>query len=254
MAIFKQFVYAKQGTEYDFWNGLFDIITGLDEGIRIEDANGNLTTVDAQLEDRTSASQATFYCNFGNGVIYRLGRAYSNNASTDQVFIRDNLGSLAGAWWNGRYMIDDVATRSVFVAYIKSENFVWFGISAFNSNISGINRAATRLKVNGNVYAKSTQNNIPVPTPSNVPNNDTFIGENSSVVFAPFFNFAEEAGKISYINKAVFVNGGARQFETEEIKTCSNVPLWSSIALPDGKNYLAIGTNAMIELDAEEEE
>lgn len=252
MGIFRQFVYAKNGTELEFWQGLLDIITSLDDGIRIEDANGDLTTVEAQLEDRTSASQATFYCNFGNGVIYRLGRAYSNNNRSDQVFIWDNLGSRTGAWWNGNYMIDDVATRSVFVAYIKSDNFVWFGISAWNSNISGIYRSATRLTIDGNVYAKSTQNNIPIPSPSNNANNDTFVGENSSGIFAPFFTFADTAGNISYINKAIFINGGVKQFETEDIKTCSNVSLWSTIALPDGRNFLAVGNNAMVELDTEE--
>lgn len=29
----------------------------------------------------------------------------------------------------------------------------------------------------------------------------------------------------------------------------SKVPQWSSIALPNGKNYLAIGTNALVEVE-----
>lgn len=244
MGIFRQFVYSKQGTELEFWQGLLDIITGLDENIRIQDHTGELTTVAAQFADRTSSSRAEFYCNFGNGIIFRMERAYSNNMRNDQVFYYDNTGSRVGAWWNGNFNVDTVATRSVFVAYIKSENFVWFGLAAYNSNLSGVYRAASRLTVDGNVYAKSIQSNNPM--------SGTFVGENSSAEFMPFFTYAEPSGTISYINKAIFVNGGVRQFETSNIMTCTNVSTFSTLSF-NGRNYLAIGTNALLELTDEED-
>jgi hypothetical protein len=246
MTKFAQFVYSKVSNELDWWQGLLDIVTGLDSGIQVKGPDRQPTTVAEQFADRTSAGRAQFYLDFGNNVVYRMERCYNNNQRSDQVLMFDNSGSRSNAWWNGSFDVDQIATRQVFVAYIKSENFVWFGITAWNGNLSGINRAASRLTVGDNVYAKSVSNNNPI--------SGDFIGSNSTAArFLTFFTYAETAGTLSYINKAIFISGGVKQFETEDILTCTTIPLFSTLSF-NGRNYLAIGTNALLELKPEDEE
>ena len=245
MAIFKQLSYAKTGTEYDFWQGILDIITDLDSNIRIEDASGNLTTVEAQLENRSSSYKAAFYLNFGNGIIYRLQRGYANNNRNDQIGSFDAGGGQNSYWWDGSFAIDDIGTRKTGIAYIKSPNFTWFGLCPWNGNVSGVGRSAARLTVGNEVYAKSVQYNVPI-------NNVVFNGRNSAVTFASFFTYASPAGELDYLNKAIFMSGGQKAFETEDILTCSNVSTFSTLSF-NGRSYLAIGPNALIELTDEEE-
>jgi hypothetical protein len=68
-------------------------------------------------------------------------------------------------------------------------------------------------------------------------------------VFSKMINFAAPAGNIAYSSIAPLSNGGSLALYAAGILSCSTVAPFSSIALPNGKNYIAIDSNAMIEID-----
>lgn len=245
MAVFKQFTYTNNGTEVDFMQGLIDLICGLDESITVEDENGDPTTAAAQYADLTSASKAAFYLNFGNNRKLSLARAYTNDRVCAQLYI--NIFGAGDRIWNysnqnGAVMAEK--NRSVFIAYIKSESLIVLWIGDYNiTAITNAGDSIMKVKTGNDSFTAGLYNiNIM---------GAQFVGSNSSATFSPVFQYSAGAGNVDFIEKAVFVSGGAKAFETEDIKSCSNMPQFASIALPDGRNFFTIATNAMVQIDEE---
>lgn len=135
-------------------------------------------------------------------------------------------------------------TRSFFIAYLKSENLaiLWLGTYAVTA-IPSASMSFLILKTANDRFA-NTQKNINVL-------NYALIGSDSSATFSPILNYSAGAGNVDFIEKTLFVSGGAKAFETEDIKSCSTMPRFASIALPDGRNFFTIAANAMVEIDTE---
>ena len=70
----------------------------------------------------------------------------------------------------------------------------------------------------------------------------------SGYVFPKTINFAAPAGSILYSSLAPFSNGGSFAFFAKDLYSCSTVSRGSTIALPNGKVFISIGTNAMVEI------
>lgn len=237
MAEFKQFTYTNNGTEIDFMQGLVDLICGLDDSITVEDANGNPTTVAEQYADLTSASTARFYVNFGNNQRLDMRRNFANSAGC-RNFVFNGYNALYSL---NNLGVMDRATRSFLVIYLKSENLLVFWIGAYNAtSISGAIASALVLKTTNDRFA-NVQTNVNVL-------NYNLVGSNSTVTYSPIFAYSAGAGNIDFAEKAIFVSGGVKAIETEDIKSCSTMPQFASIALPDGRNFFTIATNAMVEV------
>lgn len=100
---------------------------------------------------------------------------------------------------------------------------------------------------NGNYYAGGIYNNSVIDI-HNVScyNVDTLA---AGYAFPKTINFAAPAGSILYSSIAPFTNGGSLAFYAKDLYSCSTVARGASISLPNGKNYVSIGTNAMVEID-----
>ena len=218
---------------------------------RIEDADGNPTTVSAQYADRTSDSKSTVYFNFGGGLRLVLTRRSTNNSGT-RYFDFGAEGTYYGAInfcdAYGDVAIDTAFTRKAFVAYYKSDTAIilWLGSHAVGS----LNYAGGIFLIisdtENNKYSGSVNN-------ANSFSSLTLVGSNNvSAVFTRILTYNAGVGKIDYVEKAFYFSGGAKAFETEDIYACSTVNQWSSISLPNRGNYLAIDTNALIPIDDEE--
>ena len=245
MAIFRQFTYTNNGTEIEFAQGLIDLICGLDEGITCEDVNGDPTTAAAAYADLTSASKATFIFNFGNNVKMKVERNATNNNSAALYKIYYTASSSSNVQWaTTGSAVNTVGTRSYFISYLKSENLIALWIGAYSVvNISNANVSAMILKNSTDSFAAliNTANII----------GQALVGGEMSVTYSPLFHYAAEAGKIDYVDHAAFISGGTKQFDSEEIFSCSTVSQFASISLPNRGNYFAIGTNALVPIDAE---
>lgn len=238
MAEFKQFTYTNNGTEIDFMQGFIELLQSLDNNIAIQDKDGNPTTVADQYADLTSASRAQFLIDFGNGNKLNMTRQYANNSGA-----REFTGTAQIRYTNSNYTAMTQGARSFFVAYLKNENILMLWLGWYNvENISGASISVIVLN-NNNVRftALGTSTN---------PLGYNLVGNNTTITYSPVFAYSAGAGNIDFVEKAVFVSGGSKAFETEEIKSCSTIPQFTSIALPDGRNFFTVATNAMIEIDS----
>lgn len=178
-----------------------------------------------------------FFLNLGNGQRIEFKRPRASASQTIDYLIFGSycsFGVAAGTM--------DAATRSYFVAYLKSDNLVIFWLGIYNtSSISNAFGFGIMLRNNNNTFTYTTRSLYPL--------NYTLVGPDSSVTFAPTINYNAGAGNVDFAEKAVFVSGGSKAFETEEIKSCSTMSQFASIALPDGRNLFTIATNAMVEID-----
>ena len=245
MAEVRQYMYVNTGTEIDFMEGLVDLICGLDSTITVVDADGNPTTVAEQYVDRTSATLPVFKFHFGNGMYFGIKRNNTNNNSVDKIQVgvgTSNNISYTGSFWGGSFAIDTTTTRSQYIMYVKSDNVVGLWIGAYNAtSLTSVVRSILKVKT-------STENYVCGATSADVMAG-SFIGSNSTNTFANILPYTNESGHIDYINHSAFVSGGTKSFEFPDIYTCSTLTMGASIALPNGKNYLAIGTNALIQVD-----
>lgn len=249
MAEFKQFTYTNNGTEIDFMQGLVDLICGLDDSITVEDENGNPTTVEEQYADTTAQSRhfPIFVFKFGGSkMTLRRNRwvgeqqsrfmYYPNYPATSPYVILDLAYN--------QYAYNAQATRQLFVSYYKSDNVIALWLGSYNvTQISNAGVSATLIKTEDGNYGAVVSGTNPWAS--------SFIGDDVTVTYSPTFAYSAGAGNIDFIEKAVFVSGGAKAFETEEIKSCSTMPQFASIALPDGRNFFTIATNAMVEINTE---
>lgn len=248
MAIFRQFLYTNNGTEIEFMQGLVNLILGMGVDIKVEDASGNEITVADAYSDLTSATTATFYLNFGAGTRIKFMRGNHNAAAIDHFWISDAAESFRlKIYFGGDMYVGTTAARSFYVTYIKGENFfaLWLG----DYNISSVSSSKLNFSRITNAGAKYFEFATGINPLSN-----NYSGNNISGKITSFLNYAASAGYIDYVDSAPFISGGTKQFETSEVKQCSTIPQFSSIALPNGKNYFAISTNAMIELTNDESE
>ena len=247
MAAFRQFLYTKNGNEIEFMQGFVNLILDLGVDIKVEDASGNEITVADAYSDLTSATTATFYLNFGAGTRIKFMRGNHNAAAIDHFWVSDPTESIRmRLYFGGDMFIGTTAARSFYVTYIKSENVFAFWLGDYNiSSVSSSKANFSRVINAGEKYFEFASGINPFSNP--------FYGNNMSGYFLTLLNYAAPAGYINYIESASFVSGGTKQFETNEIKPCSTIPQFSSIALPIGKNYFAVSTNLMIEIDSESE-
>lgn len=235
MAEFKQFTYTNTGTEADFMQGLIDLIHNLDEGVTVEDIDGNPTTVEEQL---AVGLQADFYFNFGNGQRMRLRRNFSNGSGC-RNYALNGTTILYSANNSG---VADKVTRSYFVTYVRSDNILFLWLGAYNvTSISSSAGSASVIKNAEDKFANAQNNTSPLSY--------NLVGNNTTITYSPVFAYSAGAGNIDFVEKAVFVSGGSKAFETEEIKSCSTMPQFASIALPDGRNFFTVATNAMVQIE-----
>lgn len=248
MAIFKQFTYTKTGTEIEFLQGFIDLICGLDSDITCEDINGNETTAAAQFADLSSNSRADIFFNFGNALKIEFRRAASNASSTyGYQIINNGTQLLTLRYASSGTNVTTSAERSFFISYIKSSNVIALWLA--NYNVSAIANATYTL-----MRIKTANDNYLMNAYSNNPIGGTFTNDNSSVVLSTVLPYACVAGSVDIIEKTIFTSGGVKALEITDIKSCSTVSQFSSIALPNGKNYFAIGTNNLVEIEDEDDE
>ncbi len=248
MGVYNKFTYTNTGSEIDFMQGLIDIIVGL--GATCEDTEGNPTTAAAQYADLTSASQATFVFNFGGNAKLTIQRRGTNdqsanflNVSTPQYSTTD----LAFAF--GPLSATQQTSRSLNLAYYKSADFIviWF-IWYSRTAITQATCYFACLKANNDVFYSSGSGYNAIT--------GSFLGTTINGNLSALLQYSASAGNIDYIEKIPFVSSGVKQFETSSIMSCSTVPQFSSISLPNGKNYFTLSANLMVDVtpDPEEEE
>ena len=250
MAEFKQFYYSDTGTEITFIQGFIDFILSFDSSFSLEDEEGNPITVASQYEDRTSSARATFYINLGNGSKLRIQRRHTNNSNTGEFeFACSNDGyasvprvSFDTSSWG--LAIDTQYLRKFFIMYIKSDSMfiLWIG-GWIQTQITQGGIALSKITSGENTYTGFIDTIQALSA--------TFYGNNTTSTYSPIFTYSAGAGNIDFVEKAIFTSASVKSFEVEEIKSCSTVPQWSNIALPDGRNFYAIATNAMVEVDPE---
>lgn len=68
--------------------------------------------------------------------------------------------------------------------------------------------------------------------------------------FVKMINFAAPAGNVAYSSIAPLANGGQLALYASDVLSCSTLTRGSTISLPNGKNYLTIGSNTMVEISA----
>ena len=236
MGVFGQFKYENYNTEVDFAQGFFDAIKAIDERITIEDTEGNPTTAAIQYADRSSSACATFVVNLGHGAKLTFKRRSQN----------DRADCVLGITFTGRdQAIDAIQKRWGSVAYYKSEDLLilWFaGMDTAVPSSAAISVMQLK-KSDDSGYIYSTTN------PGATILNATFSDGVASMTYTPVLSYNAGAGKIDYVEKSCFISAGAKFLDMETIKSCSTVPQFSNIALPDGRIFYTIGTNAMVEIE-----
>lgn len=246
MAEFRQFIYTNTGTEIDFMEGLVDLICGLDSSITVVDVNGNPTTVAEQYEERSSTNTPQFIFEFGTGFNFGIKRNNTTNNPVDKIQVGVGSGTnitYYGSFWGNSLAIDTDAARKQFVAYLKSDTMAGIWIGQYNGSFTA-NVRASILKL-----ITPTANYVGGIYNSNAVMTSNFISNNSTNTLYTLLSYSSAAGNIDYINHSIFMSGGVKSFTFPDIYSCSTVSMGTSIALPNGKNYFAIGTNSMVEVD-----
>lgn len=242
MAEITQYLYTNSGTELDFIQGIIDIICDMDDNITLEDINGNPTTVAAQYADLTSASQADFYLRFNDNFRLELKRGGNNSISTYNYSFKSPLVSRDVRFANAGKTPVTEWTRQYYVTYIKGANVRILYFGDYNvSALSGVNCSLIYLKDSGEVYVGHMNSNIALSA--------NLYGDTDTLTYSALLPYAAEAGNIEYVGTTSFMSGGTKALTTSEIYSCSTINQFSSIGLPNGKNYFAIGTNALVEVD-----
>lgn len=230
---------TSQGSGYEqaFIQAIYDYILALDNRITCD------TTVEAQYGLTTG--KPTFNFSFNGHYIL--------------TFIRENDITSSNPSYRITYILNGAQIKTTV---------------AFNTNITLLN---IKSFIGNNIcllFLRVTSTNEwqPMDIPFSVGcvtdgNNNYFGGANDSTdllsaqfyklsdytsgyYFAKMINFAAPAGNIGYSSIAPFSNGGSLAFYVSEILSCSTVNQFITINLPNGKNYLSIGSNAMVEISA----
>lgn len=242
MAEITQYVYTNSGTELDFIQGIIDIICDMDDNITLEDINGDPTTVAAQYADLTSSSQADFYLRFNDNFRLELKRGANNATNTYNFSFKSTQSTRDIRFaYAGRVPTYEVA-RQYYITYVDGENVKILYFGDYNaSGLSGTNCSLIYLKDSSEVYVGHMNSNVAL--------NANLYGDTNTLTYSALLPYATEAGSIDYVGSTSFMSGGAKALTISEIYSCSTINQFSSIGLPNGKNYFAIGTNAMVEVD-----
>jgi hypothetical protein len=243
MAEIKQYLYTNTGTEIDFIQGLVNIILELYPTATLEDANGDPTTVADQYTDLTSASKAEFYIRFGN-VRLRMYRDATNNAAASAYrFSAITEGRVFYMYTGQKPTVS--ATRKYLITSVKSDNFFILWIGKYD-DVSTSQAPASIMLI------KQPNNNNFITSNNSATVLNEFRNGTISANYASMFGYSAGAGNLEYVEKAVFKSGEAKVFELEDLKSCTIVPAYSSLALPDGRLFYAVASNAMVEITEEE--
>lgn len=239
MAEFNQITYTSQGTEIEFMQGLASYICNLWSGSTIEDSSGNIITV-ADAYDDTSV-KAEFYLNFGGGAKLSFIRNFVTSQAAQSFLINNrNLTFCSG---NAAY--DSTGTRAYNLTYLKSNSFLWLVITAYNASaITSTSATVIAITNSGSTYVCSL-NGYDFT-------NQPFYSSSATIYAAKLLSFQSGAGKIDYISKTPFCGSnatGVKAFDCNDIYSCTTTSVSTSLALPDGRNFYAIGTNWMVEVD-----
>lgn len=73
----------------------------------------------------------------------------------------------------------------------------------------------------------------------------------SSYYIKPILSYIADSGCLDYINKGFVFLATTKFAEMPELVSCTTIVADSSISLPDGRNFYALGTNTLIEIDPE---
>ena len=249
MAEVKQYTLSVTGTEIEFIQAFIDMFCSLGSNITCEDTNGDPTTAALQYADLTSASTATFIFNMGNNIKLRFWRnadnsqtvaryRFSINGSSDSFYIDSMYSAQA---------ILTVTTRAFFITTVKSDNFFAIWVAGYSQTSIPSNIPCIMRILNNN------ENYVMInPKTGNTALRNTFTSNNSvSVNYKQLFRYTTSAGNIDYLDHTVFASGSTKVFDFPEIYSCSNLTFGTSISLPNGRNFWAIDTNAMVEVDEE---
>lgn len=246
-----QYTLSVTGTEIEFIQAFIDMFCSLGSNITCEDENGDPTTAAIQFADLTSASTANFIFNMGNNIKLNFWRN-ADNSQTGSRYRFAIDGSSDSFYIDCLYSsqpVLTVATRAFFITTVKSDNFfaIWVcGYSATSIPSSNSVPCIMRILNNGENYVMIN------PKTSNTAFRNTFTSNNNvSVSYKQLFKYTTGAGNIDYIDHTVFASGSTKVFDFPEIYSCSNLTFGTSISLPDGRNFWAIDTNAMVEVDEE---
>ena len=79
----------------------------------------------------------------------------------------------------------------------------------------------------------------------------SFEDSTSGYQITRLLNFTAPAGSTAYLDRAVFSNNGDTAYWFTELCSCSTVPFNSTVTIL-GNNYLAIGTNTIVQIPEED--
>lgn len=242
---------SSTNTEIQFVQRIIDLITGIDPRITCN------TTAAQQYADLTSASRATFDIDIDGKFQIRLKRSATNNTQTAQyiysIIVNGNEYKISNAarWWTTNTIGTGTVSNGFFrVSAFITENviFLWFG-SNYGTNVS-IFPTSNPYSVglikddNNNSFCNGVWNSTNI---EDTPFYKCSDGTANYLLVKPL-NYTEGAGTIAYIDKNPISSDGAFSSFAKDILACSTVALGASVALPNGKNYFAIGTNIMCEI------
>ena len=241
-------------TEIEYMQRVVDTLCALDSRITCN------TTAAAQYADLTTDYTATFDIDIDGEYQLRLKRSKTNGHTSGiqgyffSIIVDGNEYCKSTAaprmWSNQTTPTQTVGTGYYFkiAAFIDTEHiFIWMGGATNTSNIAFFPVGyCTGMLIDGDgkYYASGVHN-------SNLITEQSFYKcENASAGFMmpKVLNYIDEPGTISYLQNLyapLYSNGSPAKFATGLIASSTRT-LGESLFF-DGKNYLAIGTNILIE-------
>lgn len=243
MAIIKEPTAITGNNELEFWTNFISYMTSLDNRITCN------TTAAEQCDIRYIYTPIYIF-DFDGKFQIKFSRSaqWSNWSQTYAVtFIINGTSYTASSMLfctpsDGTYRPDSSVFMRYSVASAISDTsmFIWLGNYSASSDISAYSNAGAFL---GDYAGYNNSSNILAGSFYDIVNSG--VVAYSMTALLPY---SAGAGNIDYIEKVVFTSNSVRAFESNEVCSCSTVSPWVSIALPNGKNYLTIHTNAMLEV------
>lgn len=236
-------------TEIQWLQRIIDTICGIDSRVTCN------TTAAEQYADLTSESRATFDIDINGKYKLRLKRSATNNTQTSQyifsIIVNETeyiVSSNIRMWTTNTAGTGTVSNGYFKVSALVTDNdiIMWFGAS-YNTEIAAIfptNYASGYISGASNeAYCFGVYNSNDI-MPQSLYKTDGSTGFS----FVKPLNFTEAAGNIAIINNCFnpIASSGAFADFTKDLISCSTLALGSSVII-DGKTYLAIATNLLIE-------
>lgn len=241
-------------TEIEYVQRIIDTLCALDSRITCN------TTAAAQYADLTTASTATFDIDIDGEYQFRLKRSRTNGDTTGvqglfcSIIVDSNEycrgNNFPRMWANQTKPTDAVGTGYYLkiAAFIDTEHiFIWMGGATNISNIAFFPVGyCTGMIIDDNdkYYASGVYNSNLITEQSFYKCEDASAG----FMMPKVLNYIDAPGTISYLQNLdapLYSNGSPARFATGLIASSTRT-LGESLFF-DGKNYLAIGTNILIE-------